>query len=151
MFTVNKNPSPKDVAGFGWAMLGGFGVIGALLWYVALLSKGGWMPAAGWGWNGAGRQVAALVLWGLAIVSVFVCRASFAVGRRYYVIWMTGAMYIGLVMSTVLLSVLYFVFLPAFALIRLADPLRLKWHSRESYWEKPSEHEATLERTGRPF
>jgi hypothetical protein len=151
MFTVNKNPSAKDVASFGWVMLGGFGVIGALLWYVALLPKGGWTPAAGWGWNGAGRHVAALVLWALAVLSLIVCRGWPPAGRGYYVVWMTGAMYIGTVVTTVLLTVLFFVLLPLFSLIRLADPLRLKWNRQESYWEKPSPHEATLERIRRPF
>ena len=150
MFTVNKNPSAKDVANFGWVMLGGFGVIGVLLWYVAVKPHGAWTPTD-WGWSGAGRQIAAIILWILAILSLIVCRASFAAGSRYYVIWMTGAMYIGTIVTTVMLTVLFFLLLPIFSLVRLSDPLRLKWHPRESYWEKPSPHEATLERTGRPF
>ena len=150
MFTVNKNPSARDVANFGWVMLGGFGVIGALFWYVAVKPHGAWTPA-GWGWNGTGRQIAALVLWAVAVLSPVLCRVSPAAGRRYYVIWMTGAMYIGTVVTTVMLTVLFFVLLPVFSLIRLKDPLRLKWSRTGSYWEKPSPHEATLERTARPF
>lgn len=151
MFTVNKNPSVKEIASFGWVMLGGFGVIGALWWYIAVKPEGGYWPVHSWGWNGKGWQIAAVALWILALLSLVVCRVSFPAARKYYVIWMTGAMYVGTVMMTVLLTVLYFVLLPVFSLIRLADPLRLKRHRRESYWEKPSAHEATLERMRRPF
>jgi len=64
---------------------------------------------------------------------------------------MTGAMYLGMAMTTVLLSVLFVILLPFFSLIRLADPLRLKPKSSGSYWEDPTPHDATLERTRRPF
>jgi len=80
-----------------------------------------------------------------------VCAAPSRLGRPLYVAWMTGAMAIGAVMSTVLLTVLYFVLLPVFSLIRFKDPLRLKLKAEGSYWEDPSPHEATLDRTSRQF
>jgi hypothetical protein len=132
-------------------MLLGFGVIGAALWYLALLPEHRWWPEAGWGWNGSGRHVIAIVLWGLGTLFTIVCQLSQAGGRVLCVTWMTGAMYLGMVMTAVLLSVLFLILLPVFSLIRLADPLRLKMKSSGSYWEDPSPHEATLERTRRPF
>ena len=65
---------------------------------------------------------------------------------------MTLAGAIGTVVTFVLLSVLYFVFLPIFSLIRFKDPLRLKMPPKAtSYWEEHKHHESTLERTARPF
>ncbi len=151
MQSVNKNPSRSDVRTFGLVMLLGFGVIGAALWYLALLPEHRWWPEAGWGWNGSGRHVTAIVLWGLGALFTIVCQLSQTGGRVAYIVWMTGAMYLGTVMTTVLLSVLFVILLPVFSLIRLADPLRLKMKSTGSYWEDPSPHEATLERTRRPF
>lgn len=132
-------------------MLLGFGVIGAVLWYLALLPKGRWWPETDWTWNGSARHVIAIVLWSLGALFTIVCQASGAGGRVLYVFWMTGAMYLGTVVTTIMLSVLFVILLPLFSLIRLADPLRLRLRSSGSYWEEPTPHEATLERTRRPF
>jgi hypothetical protein len=64
---------------------------------------------------------------------------------------MTLASYLGMVMTTLLLSVLFFVLLPIFSLIRLKDPLRLKLRSAGTYWERPDPHEPTINRMRRPF
>jgi hypothetical protein len=132
-------------------MLCGFGVIGALLWYKAVKPPGGWWPEAGWGWNGAGLQSITIVLFAVGVWIALACFVSYAIGRLLYVVWMTGAMYLGMAATTVLLSVLFVILLPLFSLIRLADPLRLKHKSSGSYWEDPTQHEATLERTRRQF
>ncbi len=148
---VNKNPSGSAVRTFGMVMLLGFGVLGAVLWYFGLLPEHRWWPEAGWGWNGGARHVIAIVLWGFGALFTIVCQLSQTGGWALYVVWMTGAMYLGIGMTTVLLSVLFVILLPIFSLIRLADPLRLKMKSSGSYWEEPTPHEATLERTRRPF
>lgn len=151
MLVVNKNPSRSDIRTFGLVMLLGFGVIGAALWYLGLLPEHGWWPETGWGWNGSARHVLAGVLWVLGALFTIVCQLSQPGGRRLYVVWMTGAMTLGIGVTTVLLSVLFVILLPLFSLIRLADPLRLRMKSSGSYWEEPTPHEATLERTRRQF
>jgi hypothetical protein len=95
--------------------------------------------------------VIASALFALAVLIVLACFVSYAIGRLLYIVWMTGAMYLGLVVTTVLLSVLFVILLPLFSLIRLSDPLRLRMKSSGSYWEDPTPHEATLERTRRQF
>lgn len=136
---VNRNPSRRDVRQFGWVVFGGFVVIAAIL--------------AAWGLRsdeGSARLIAAGVLAGAGMLIAIVSRISYAAGRILYIGWMTPALWLGLVMTTVLLTVLYFLLLPWFALIRFRDPLRLRRHGG-SYWEEPSHHAATLERTRRPF
>ena len=148
---VNRNPTIPELRRFGWVTLGGFAVLGALAWYLAVKPEGAWWPAA-WGWTGAGKQVAAFVLWGLGLAMLLVCLSSTGAARRVYVGWMTGAMCIGTVATTIVLSILFVVLLPVFSLIRFADPLRLKRKPPgESYWEDHRHHEPTLERTIRPF
>ena len=151
MLSVNRNPSRSDVRTYGLVMLLGFGVIGAVLWYKGVKPPGGWWPDAGWGWNASAWHVIAVVLWVLGALFAIVCQLSQAGGRRLYVVWMTGAMTLGIGVTTVLLSVLFVILLPLFSLIRLADPLRLRMKSTGSYWEEPTPHEATLERTRRQF
>jgi hypothetical protein len=151
MLEVNRNPSRSDVRTFGLVMLLGFGVIAAVLWYQSIKPPDGWWPSAGWGWNGAVTQVIAIVLLALAVLIALECFVSYVIGRLLYVVWMTGAMYLGIGVTTVLLSVLFIILLPLFSLIRLADPLRLRMNPTGSYWEEPTPHEATLERTRRQF
>ena len=145
MHAVNHDPSSTELHTFGGAMLLGFGIIGAVLWYVG-------PEPNGWPWTGIVQQkvAAAALILGLALfLTSFGPRP---VARGVYVVWMTGAMYLGVVMTFVLLSVLFFVLLPVFSLIRLKDPLRMKLlRSGTSYWEKHEHHESTLERTIHPF
>ena len=131
MFAVNRNPSSAVLRSFGRAMLGGFLVLGALLWY-------------------RGAHTAAFVLWTLGAV-LFATSLVSALGRPVYVAWMTGAMFLGGIATTVGLTVLFVLFLPFFTLIRFSDPLRRKLRAHGSYWEPHKPHEATLERCERPF
>lgn len=149
VFTVNKNPTRRDIGKFGWAMLAGFGVVGGVLWLVpgatirdhALLT-----------WSGAGVQIAALCLWALGLGLAFLSFTAPGVARPVYVTWMSVAFAIGAVVSTVLLTVLFLVLLPLFSLVvRAGDPLRKKLNAKGSYWEDYKPHEATLERMRRPF
>ncbi len=153
MVEVNRHPTNDQLRAFGRAMLLGFGILGLLLWYAGVKPEGRWLgwPAAGWGLRGDARHVTAIVLAGLG-VSLFVL-STFAhrVARPVYVGWMTVAMHIGGVMTVVMLTLLFITVLPVFSLIRLADPLRLKWKASGTYWEPYRPHEATLDRMMRPF
>lgn len=145
MREINRNPSPAQLRRFGLSMLGAFGVLGMVLYAT------GRTPAAGWAWAGTGRQVAAIVCWfaGMALCTSVLVPGS--LGRRVYVAWMAGSHALGVVTTTILLSVLYVVLLPPFALIRLRDPLRRRSRCATTFWETPTPHEPTLERMMRPF
>ncbi len=145
LIEVNRNPSRRDLCGFGITILIGLGVIGGLLWWLT----GG--EGAGLAWTGRGGQwvAAGLGVFGVLVASITL--SSESAGRPIYVVWMTAAMWMGAVMVPVFMSVLFFVLLPVFSLIRLKDPLRMKLKREGTYWEPHTPHEATLERMRRPF
>jgi hypothetical protein len=140
MISVKRNPSRRELRTFGWVILGGFCVIGLLLW-----------RRGGWAWTGSGRQyaAAALMLIGAAVACVSAMWPTLA--RRLYIAWMTVGMVLGTGMSILMLTLMFFLVLPVFALIRLKDPLRMKLHGQASYWEEPKPQEASIERMMRPF
>ena len=145
MFTVNRNPSESDLRKFGRAMLIGFGAIAVVLWIGAA-----WRSGAS-AWTGAGAQVAAIVSASLGAAFFALSRASRSMTKTVYVGWMTATAPVGIVMSTILLTVLFVLILPVFSLIvRMADPLRRKLGG-STYWEDYKPHEPTLERMRRPF
>ncbi len=156
MFSLNKNPTGRDISGFGWAMLAGFGMIGTLIWASPSLH---WLwdevfheagPAPGW--PTGFRAWAGGIAWCLGVSLWVVSRVSPRVAGRIYVGWMTVALPVGAAMFTVLLTVMYFVLLPPFSLIvRRSDPLRKKLHVDGTYWEDHKHRDATLERMKRPF
>jgi hypothetical protein len=142
---VNRNPGLAELRKFGGAMLLGFGVLGLVAWYT------GPMPHS-FAWAGVWRQKLAVVLWALGVCLLAVSFGPRALAKLVYVGWMTAAMQLGAVMTVVLLSILFVVLLPLFALIRFADPLRMRLRPPgESYWEDHKQHESTLERSARPF
>jgi hypothetical protein len=148
MFTVNRNPSPKVLHKFGLAMLLGFGVIGAIAW---LSPWFGQREAALLGWTNHGAKTAALVLWALGVLLLAISFAPAGLARPVYVGWMTVTVWMGVVLSTILLTLLFVAFLPLFSLIvRFGDPLRKKLGGA-TYWEPYRPHEPTLERMRRPF
>jgi len=149
LFVVNKEPSPRELRGFGKAMVLGFGLLGAAIWTVAWLRSDGASLLA---WTGSRPQATAGVLWSLGIVLAAISFAAPTVAKPIYVAWMTVATSIGVVMSTVLLTLLFLLMLPVFSLIvRRSDPLRKRLHRGATYWEDYKPHEATLERLRRPF
>lgn len=143
--SVNRNPSREDLRSFGLVMLCGLGVIGGLIWCYG--GAAGWR----WGWQGDAGQRLAITLWGLGAAVTAITLTSVSLGRPIYVVWMTAAMWMGMVMVPVFLTVLFVVLLPVFSLIRFADPLRMKLKKGGTYWEDHAPHEATLERMRRPF
>ena len=145
MQAVNRNPSSGELRKFGLAMILGFGILGAIFWYFA-------GPANGLSWRGESLQRIAIAFWILGPVLLLISVGPKGLARPVYIGWMSVAFFTGGIMTVVLLSVLFFVLLPVFALIRFADPLRTKLRPPgESYWEDHVHHESTLERTIRPF
>ena len=149
LFTVNRNPSVGVLRSFGWAMLGGFGFIGLVLWVVPRLSAG---DVAIWGWSGNGSQVVAVCLWALGAGLCILSLSSPSLAKPVYVVWMSVAALVGMIMATLLLSVLFVVFLPVFSVVvRFGDPLGKKLRKDGTYWEDPKPFEPTLERMERLF
>jgi hypothetical protein len=64
--------------------------------------------------------------------------------------WKKFAEVLGLVVMTVLFTVLYFVLLPFWNLMRFGDPLRKRLRGR-TYWEPYKNSPAELDRFQRPF
>ncbi len=127
----------------------GFAALAVIVWLLAW--KRGTIPTL-LGWHEAGVQIAALVLFGVGFGLWLISIASEGVTRTIYVAWMTVAVPIGVVMTTVLLTVLFGLLLPIFSfIVRLGDPLRRRLAAGTTYWEPYKRHEPTLERTRRPF
>jgi len=149
VFTINKNPTASDLRKFGWAMLCGFGGLGALLWIIH------WWRIPGGGlfaWSGHGVQVAVLYLWALGFVLWGVSFLLPALAKWVYVFWMTVTVPVGIVVSTVLLTLLFLIVLPIFVVIvRAGDPLRKRLTPDDTYWEDHKPYEPTLERMRRMF
>ena len=114
LFSVNRNPSHEELRKFGWAMLIGFSVLGAAAWTV-YAARNGWEPLLSW--TGTTAQVASVCLWSLGVVLWILGLAVPGVAKPVYVTWMTVTLPMGIVMSTVMLSLVFFVLLPVFALI----------------------------------
>lgn len=149
VFTVNKNPSVTDLRKFGYAMLLGFGVLGAILWTVHYVRTD---PPSIMAWNDSIAQVTAVCFWGLGALLCAVSLASPTVAKPIYVVWMTVAAATGIVMSTIMLTVLFVLFVPLFSVIvRMGDPLGKKRSAGGTYWEDYKPHEPTIERMRRPF
>lgn len=147
MLPVRNNLPAEEIRRFGMITLGGFAVLGGLFWF-----KGsGWSWSDALSWHAGGWRLAALMLWSLGAGFATVCTASHRLGLKLYVAWMSMAVRMGAVMSTVLLSVMFVLLLPVFSLIRLGDPLRLKRGGSDTYWEDHRSEEPTLERMSRSF
>ena len=149
MFVVNKNPDRAELNKFSWAMLIGFGVLGAAVWALPWIKGGG---AGALAWSGARGQIGALCLWAAGLMLLVLSRGPESLAKPIYVGWMSVATWIGLIVSTVLLTVLFFVLLPVFSLVvRAGDPLRKKLTAGGTYWEDCKPHDHTLEELRRLF
>lgn len=149
MFTVNKNPSTKELQKFGLAMLIGFSAIAFLLYYGRFLRT--WNEIA-LEYTATTAQLTACCVQAFGVGLLLLSYAWPAGAKPVYIVWMTVGIKIGTVMTTAMLTLLFLLLLPVFSLIvRLGDPLRKKLNNSGTYWEDYKKHEATLERAGRPF
>ena len=155
LFTVNKKPTTSELHSFGWAMLGGFAVMGAIVWCLPAIKAGiKSEETASWAmlqWGYSRVQWFSIGMWILGPVLCVLSFMPYPLARAVYVGWMSVVVPVGMVMSTLLLTVLFVVVLPVFTLIRLKDPLRKRLKKDGSYWEDSKPHEATIDRMMRPF
>ncbi len=147
MLPVEKNPTPSELRKFGATILIGLGIIGALLWWLAVPAEPDAPLSLG--------RIIALCVWCLGAITGALGFLAPGAARFVYIAWMTFAMALGAVMTPVLFTVVFVVVLPVFSLIRFRDPLRKKLEPSEnpsgSYWEEYTPHEATLDRSSRLF
>ncbi|MBU0718806.1 MAG: hypothetical protein KJ749_11200 [Planctomycetes bacterium] len=149
VFTVNKNPTAQELRKFGWAMLFGFGGLGLLLWLAPWVRGGG---AGALAWSGRSGQITAVCFWVVSLTLGVVGVSAANVARPVYVLWMSVAAVLGIAVSTIMLTLLYFLLLPVFALVvRWGDPLRKKKTQSDTFWEDHEPYEATLDRMARMF
>lgn len=148
MTTVNRQPTPADLRKFALAMLFGFGVLGAVFWLIAeRRATGTWFT-----WSGGGPTWPVVVLWLAGLTLAGSTLLPYAAARVVYVGWMTGASWIGVVMSHLVLTLLYFLVLPPFSLIvRWKDSLRRRLEPGKSYWEPCDPPDPSMERMRRMF
>ena len=136
MFRVNRNPRAKDLRRFGWAMLAGFTVVGAVAWLAG--RPEGRSPLS---WRGSPGQLTGVAFLGVGLAVWLVSTLSPRAARTVYVAWMTAASHVGRVMSLVLLTALFVGLLPLFSLIvRMGDPMRRRRSSTGTYWEPYRAH-----------
>lgn len=149
MFDVNKNPSQTELRKFGGAMVFGFAVIGGLLWSSQAIKS--W-DSAHLSWSSRSSQIIAIIAWTMGIGLFVVSRGPTTLATSVYVVWMTVATRIGIVMSTIMLTVLFVFLLPVFSLIvRRSDPLRKNLSKEGTYWEPHKAAEPTIDRMRRMF
>lgn len=147
MFQVNRNPTTTEIRKFGRAMLIGFGAIGVLLWVLGAWKSGATVLS----WSGSWRSWLSVGLVGLGVALWVLCSFHEPIARRVYVTWMSVTVPIGIFMSTIVLSIMYFLLLPIFSLlVRRSDPLR-KRRNQATYWEPYKSCEPTIERMQRLF
>ena len=125
----------KNLRSFGLAMGGAFSVLAVLVL-----------------WRSGSEHRVTFTAALFAVGAVMATLGLTAPGKLVYLYkpWMGFAHYMGIVMTHVLMTVMYFTFLAPFALIRLKDPLRLRMGG-STYWEPYRNPEQTLERFQRPF
>jgi len=154
LFTVNRNPTADDLLRFGCAMVLGFSLIAALAWCAPWLSSV-WRGAGDTtllGWRGAGGQMAAIGFVALGVSLWILSMASTGLTKKVYVAWMSVTVPCGVVMGTVMLSLVFLLVLPVFSLIvRWGDPMRKRLFKGGTYWESAKPFEASLERMRRLF
>jgi hypothetical protein len=144
VFKVNKNPSARDVRIFAIGLLIGFPAFAMVLLCLA-------RTRTGMAQSSPFTFGMAMGLCAVGVVGGMLAFLSPALGRKLYIAWMTLTLPIGIVMSTVLLSLIYFALLAPFSVIvRRKDPLRKKLGG-PTYWEDYKPHEPTIERMRRPF
>ena len=144
---VDRNQSADELRKFGWVMLGGLAFIGSVFWLAGSGSKPPTVPLLGIGYHSFATGLAAV-----GVTIWLVSRVSIGATRAIYVGWMTATRPIGIAVALVMLTLMFFLFLPIFSLIvRRKDPLRTRLRSTGTYWEEVKPYEPTLERMARLF
>jgi len=112
------------------------------------------LAAAGFYYIGR-HPVRAYVAVGVSTLSLLMTFLAFPVWLAFFRRWMVLAEFMGMVMSTVFLTIFFYLFFTPIALImRLFGKkmLDLSWPGRQdSYWIEKSETPSTLERYERQF
>jgi len=119
-----------------------------------VLAVMGLLAAAGFYFIGH-HDTRSYVALGVSGVSLTLTFLVFPVWLAFFRRWMIFAEFMGMVMSTVLLTIFFYLFFTPIVLVtRLFGKkmLDLSWHDeRDSYWIEKSETPATLERYERQF
>ena len=119
-----------------------------------VLAVMGLLAAAGFYFIGH-HHTRAYIAVGVTGVSLALTFLAFPVWLAFFRRWMIFAEFMGMVMSTVLLTIFFYLFFTPIVLVtRLFGKkmLDLSWHDeRDSYWIEKSETPATLERYERQF
>lgn len=138
MLDIRWDPSAKDLRGFGWVILIGFGLIGLL--------KAFW-PFA---WLLHPNFYAGMFLLGGAVLIGVPAILGWRIVLPAYWAWMGLALVLHKIMFPVMFGTFYYlVFFPIGLIMRLIghDPLRLKRRHTDSYWtalenpESPEDYE----------
>ncbi len=62
-----------------------------------------------------------------------------------YRCWMKVAFFIGRIMTTLMFTIVYFLIIPFFLILKLKDPMRTRKSHAQSYWEDWPYKNETLE------
>ena len=141
-----SDPTKSELLRFGLIVFAGMTVVAVYLWITDGYAQ------ARWFWAGTSRQIASVIVVAAGTLVLFSSIISLGVGKVIYKTWITGATALGTCLTFFVLTLMYFLVLPVFSLIRFRDPLRLKLLGNdETYWEDHRHHESTLERSQRLF
>ncbi len=144
---VNLDPSADELRKFGWVMLIGLAVIGSVFWLAGWAAQRPTVPLLG-----ITFARFAVGLWAVGAILWIVSRISVGATRGIYIGWMSATRPVGIFMAVVMMTLMFFVFLPVFSLIvRRSDPLRRTLSNADSYWEEVKPYEPTLKRMSRLF
>jgi hypothetical protein len=101
------------------------------------------------------RGEAGLVFWGIGLVLLTVGLGRPEILAPIYKAWMTGALFMGFVMTHFILALMYYLVLSPVGFVMRGlghDPLRLKFdRDAESYWAQKEQKEFTKERYEKMF
>lgn len=115
---INWHPDAKELRKFGFVVLIGFAIIGAIFFF-------------------ASKTSSAYYLWGIGVVLGFPGLTGTAIALPFYLIWMGVAFIIGNIMSRLIMFVIFFaVVTPLGIIMRLTgrDRLKLKKSNDSTYW-----------------
>lgn len=137
MVEINWKPDAKALRGFGWAMLIGFGIIGAL-------------KLAGWPLEQ--NMIFANICFGIALIAGGSGLAGSKVALPFYYVWMAIGWVMGNIMTRILFAIFYYLLITPMGLImRLfgRDKLLLrKKPDATTYWQdhRKYDHERDYQR-----